>query len=29
MRGFATVIAWTVVLSVAAAWAYRRDTGRT
>jgi ABC-2 type transport system permease protein len=28
-RGFVTVIAWTVVLSVAAAWAYRRDTGRT
>jgi ABC-2 type transport system permease protein len=28
-RGFVTVIGWTVVLSVAAAWAYRRDTGRT
>ncbi len=27
-RGFATVIGWTVVLTAAAAWAYRRDTGR-
>jgi len=28
-RGFATVIGWTIVLTAAAAWAYRRDTGRT
>jgi ABC-2 type transport system permease protein len=29
MRGFADVLGWTAVLTVAAAWAYRRDTGRT
>jgi hypothetical protein len=30
MRGrILTVIGWTVVLSAAAAWADRRDTGRT
>jgi ABC-2 type transport system permease protein len=27
-RGWITVIAWTAILSAAAAWAYRRDTGR-
>ena len=29
MRGFVTVLGWTIVLSAAAAWAYGRDTGRT
>jgi hypothetical protein len=29
VRGFAVVLGWTVLLGVAAAWAYRRDTGRT
>ena len=29
VRGFAAVLGWTVVLAAAAAWAYRRDTGRT
>jgi ABC-2 type transport system permease protein len=28
-RGFAVVLGWTIVLGVAAAWAYRRDTGRS
>jgi ABC-2 type transport system permease protein len=27
-RGWVTVAAWTAILSVGAAWAYRRDTGR-
>jgi ABC-2 type transport system permease protein len=27
-RGWITVTAWTVILATAAAWAYRRDTGR-
>jgi ABC-2 type transport system permease protein len=29
MRGFLTVIGWTIALAAGAAWAYRRDTGRT